>query len=341
MLTYRVPRYTQRPKLPLPASSPRGRAIQTRATFHYLENRPEYLNVKPYHINLPERALPPGLQSNEVSIPYHNITVTGMRENMNDFTLDRNGFQVVVEDVRGPDSVVDTIPYHDYGDEGQVRGKVRKAVENFLKRKIAGCEDVVAFSHQVRRRDQQFPALPRGTDGDVPQPVQGVHVDMTPDGARSEIHGSLRSRGYVDISRRRWAIVSIWRPLFGPVQDWPLALMDYRSLDVFRDLIASDNIYMHKIRENYNVLYNKRHRWYFLEDQQPYEVFVFRTFDTYAAKGHARTCPHAAFQNPLTSATARPRESFECLSVVLYPEGTAEDSPYEEPLPSETPAEFL
>lgn len=29
---------------------------------------------------------------------------------------------------------------------------------------------------QIRRRDAQFPTLPRGTDAMTPQPVQGVHV---------------------------------------------------------------------------------------------------------------------------------------------------------------------
>jgi hypothetical protein len=81
---------------------------------------------------------------------------------------------------------------------------------------------------------------------------------------------------------------STWRPLFGPLEDWPLALMDYTSLNKAHDLIASDNIYVHRIRENYNVLWNKEHQWYFLENQQPHEILVFKTFDTHATKGHAR-----------------------------------------------------
>jgi hypothetical protein len=82
--------------------------------------------------------------------------------------------------------------------------------------------------------------------------------------------------------------LSTWRPLFGPLQDWPLALMDYTSLDKSRDLVSSDNIYVHRIRENYNVLWNRDHRWYFLESQEPNEVLVFKTFDTHATKDHAR-----------------------------------------------------
>jgi hypothetical protein len=41
-------------------------------------------------------------------------------------------------------------------------------------------------------------------------------------------------------------------------------------------------------------------------------------------------CAHAAFQNPMVASTARPRESFECLSVVIFPKGTAGEDTREE-----------
>lgn len=146
------------------------------AIFYYLENPDEYKTVKPYHINLPTRAFPGGLQSNEVSIPYYNVPVTGMRGMVDQFQLDRNGFQVMNEDARGPNSLIDCVEEAGYDDEHLLRRKVRPAVEDFLKRKIPEAEDAIAFSHQVRKRDQQFPKLPRGTDAATPQPVQGVHI---------------------------------------------------------------------------------------------------------------------------------------------------------------------
>ncbi|CAN9139416.1 unnamed protein product [Alternaria alternata] len=153
---------------------------------------------------------------------------------------------------------------------------------------------------------------------------------MTPDGSYSEVQDALAARGYTDMSTRRWAVIHTWRPLFGPLEDWPLALMDYTSLNKAHDLISSDNIYVHRIRENYNVLWNEEHKWYFLENHQPHEILVFKTFDTHATKGHARLCAHAAFQNPMVASTARPRESFECLSVVIFPKGTAGEDTREE-----------
>lgn len=149
---------------------------------------------------------------------------------------------------------------------------------------------------------------------------------------------------------------SVWRPLFGPLEDWPLALLDYRSLDPMRDLVPSDNIYSHVIRETYNVIHNDKHRWYFLDRQREDEVLLFKTFDTKATKSHARgknavfrlfsnflkearyvdsqvhasVCPHAAFQDPTAPLNPRPRASLECQACVIYPEGSAMDSSYEE-----------
>ncbi|KAL3479805.1 hypothetical protein BJX99DRAFT_221806 [Aspergillus californicus] len=316
------------------------RPLTTYATFHYLENRPEYQTIKPYHINIPAWGLPAGRQSNEFSIPYSNIPVKGLRSQLQEFTLDRNGFQVKTEEQKGPNSLYDSLKYEEYADHQKHLPRMFAAVESFLMRKMPGVEAVVPFSTQVRRRDTQFPALPRGTDASQPQPVQGVHVDFTPDCAKAEIGEALVDRGYPNLKGRRWQIISTWKPLFGPLQDWPLALLDYTSLNTQRDLVASDNIYTHVIRETYNVLHSDRHRWYYLENQQPDEVLLFKTFDSLSSKGNARVCPHAAFRDPLAPENVRPRESFECQAIVIYPEGSLKDNVYEEPLPSEsTPPE--
>ena len=81
---------------------------------------------------------------------------------------------------------------------------------------------------------------------------------------------------------------SVWRPLFGPLQDWPLGVLDYTSLDVTNDLIASDNIYPYEIKENYNVFYNPKHHWCYLSDHEPNELLLFKAFDTERGPGVAR-----------------------------------------------------
>ena len=60
----------------------------------------------------------------------------------------------------------------------------------------------------------------------------------------------------------------------------PLGVCDFRSLDASRDLIASDNILPHTVGETYNVLHNKQHQWYYLRDQMPNEILIFKSFDS-------------------------------------------------------------
>ena len=81
-------------------------------------------------------------------------------------------------------------------------------------------------------------------------------------------------------SERTDSSKSLWRPLFGPLRDWPLGLCDFRSLNLANDLLSSDNILPHKVTETYNVVYNERHEWYYLKDQMPDEILVFKSFDS-------------------------------------------------------------
>jgi hypothetical protein len=115
----------------------------------------------------------------------------------------------------------------------------------------------------------------------------------------------------------------------------PLGVCDFRSLDVSRDLIASDNILPHMVGETYNVLPNKQHQWYYLRDQMPNEILIFKSFDSKAgvaiSKSHQSTesdpsnpdkaCPHASFDLVPTLGVQRRRQSVEVLVLAVYPEG--------------------
>lgn len=73
---------------------------------------------------------------------------------------------------------------------------------------------------------------------------------------------------------------SIWKPLKGPVRDWPLALCDAKTIDAANDLVVSDVVYQDHSEENYQVHYNPKQRWLYLSDQQPSEMLVFRCADS-------------------------------------------------------------
>jgi len=145
----------------------------------------------------------------------------------------------------------------------------------------------------------------------------------------------------LSLHQRRWQIISAWRPLFGPLYDWPLGVLDYTSINCALDLIASDNVYNHQVTETYNVFFNQNHRWFSETRRRPRYAGCPSALPFYPDVSQCVliVCPHAAFYNPLAPPNPRLRESVECLNLVLYPKGTAEE-PSKKQLPSETPSDL-
>ena len=113
-----------------------------------------YQTEKPYHINLPANALKRHAQSNEVSQEYTGIRIKNLRGFENDFTLDKNGFQVFKDADCSLDSDLSThsasaapAPIM-YSDPDVVRKKYYPAIERLLKEKL-GAQCAKAFTHDV------------------------------------------------------------------------------------------------------------------------------------------------------------------------------------------------
>ena len=84
---------------------------------------------------------------------------------------------------------------------------------------------------------------------------------------------------------------STWRPLRGPLYDWPLALCDHRSVDTQSDFETGDNIYPRLESESLLVYHNNHHRWHYLSEMQPDEVLVFKSYDSHGS-GDIAVCKH-------------------------------------------------
>lgn len=76
------------------------------------------------------------------------------------------------------------------------------------------------------------------------------------------------------------AKLSVWRPLTGPNDDWPLALCDHRSVNDEEDIINGDILHTSRVGENQLLYYNERHQWYYVPGQQPEDLLVFRNTDS-------------------------------------------------------------
>ncbi|OAP56963.1 hypothetical protein AYL99_09075 [Fonsecaea erecta] len=292
----------------------------------------ELYKEKPYLINIPAEALPPGLATNESYIPYPGIVIEDMRGKENNFTLDRNGFAVFRDDRQhesvfkssairerlGVNFLGSCLKYDEYDDYAVVKTKYRKASEDFLTH-LLGAETTKTFTHEVRRRQQSFPKKPRGDDGS-PQPIQGVHVDFTRDWALRRMQMVYGSEFVSWAEQRRWQVMHTWRPLKGPLFDWPLAVCDYQSVNPRSDFEAGDNIYPHLQSESFLIYYSAHHRWHYLSEMQPGEILVFKSYDSHGSGDVAICCPHCAFDNELAPSSAAPRESVETVSFVVYPD---------------------
>jgi hypothetical protein len=115
---------------------------------------------------------------------------------------------------------------------------------------------------------------------------------------------------------KRHTIINVWRPVGTPVQTWPLALCDARSIDP-DDLIPTDLVYRDKVGETYGFRANPAHTWFYYPALQPDEVLMLKIYDS-KTDGTARLTAHTSFDDPGSPAGAAPRRSIEVRTLVFW-----------------------
>jgi len=115
--------------------------------------------------------------------------------------------------------------------------------------------------------------------------------------------------------RVQW--INVWKPLKGPLNDWPLALCDTLNLVPKVDFETMDLLYPDLVTENTQIYFDPKYRWWYLSDHEPSELLVFLQADLLGADPSPGV-PHSAFQNPLTRSNEDPRESIELRLLVYY-----------------------
>jgi hypothetical protein len=256
------------------------------ATLHYLKRGEE----KPVRYVFDP---PPGVpQWNGIDDP-RQVAIADARGREGEFTVDRNGFQLV----KSPSRVRDF-----YAPE-EVERVYYPEVATLL-RATLGAAKVRIFDHTVRNAAR----------AGAREPSRRVHNDHTVNSAPRRVQDHLGSEA-PELLKHRFGIVNVWRPIRGPVQDSPLALCDARTFSD-DDLIASDLVYPQLRGETSAVEYKPGHRWYYFSDMQPDEALLIRVHDS-ADDGRARLSFHTSFDNPLAP-DAPPRESIEVRALVFY-----------------------
>ena len=76
---------------------------------------------------------------------------------------------------------------------------------------------------------------------------------------------------------------SFWKPLVGPVKDWPLGLCKPSSIDPETEFEPCDLVYPDYVVENRQIYYSSRQQWFYISNQMPNEAWIFLQSDTKAS----------------------------------------------------------
>lgn len=243
-------------------------------------------------------ALTGGLPRYFADFESHNVTIRNARPNTGHLSLDREGFALV----RHESTVAD------FYDDTSVKSHYYPEVEALL-RTTTGAREVYIFDHTRRVDDETV----RGT---AREPAGRIHNDYTEKSAPQRVRDLLGTEQTAIKTIRPYAQINIWRPIRGPVQRSPLALLDASSL-ADGDLVATDQIYPDRTGEIYHLAWNPQHRWWYFPSMETNEVVLIKGYDS-RLDGRARFTPHTAFEDPETPPRARPRESIEIRAFVFF-----------------------
>lgn len=197
----------------------------------------------------------------------------------------------------------------DFYDEEHLRAVYYPEIERLLKAET-GAEKIVIFDHTIR----SVPKFKAGVPG-YREPVRRVHNDYTEKSGPRRVRDHLPVHEAEERLKHRFALVNVWRPIVGPLEDSPLALCDARTIS-HEHLVTSDLIYPDKVGETYSFTHSDEHRWHYFPKMQRDEIVLIKCYDS---RGDvARFSAHTAFDDPTAPANAAPRESIEVRALVFF-----------------------
>lgn len=129
-------------------------------------------------------------------------------------------------------------------------------------------------------------------------------------------------RTSVQIPRNIWNRVqeltlftSLWKPIRGPVYDFPLTVCDRRTVDYASQTTAMDIVTRDYLNENTRIYFDEKHKWYYWHGLQVDEVIAFVQADSQAE--NRAGVPHTAFRDTRNK-NEQLRESIEARLFVYF-----------------------
>ncbi|MBO0804445.1 MAG: hypothetical protein J2P25_15390 [Nocardiopsaceae bacterium] len=246
----------------------------------------------------------PGAHMTTTKYAPRRVTITDGWPRRGDFGLDTSGFTMLEH----------RSEVTDFDDPRQL-DEVYVPEATDLVRRATGADHVAVIGWVIRRAGGEL----RGAQ----PPAPDVHVDMHPGRADARFAAEA-GRPY-----RRAVMTSLWRAFSPPPQDWPLALLDYRSVD---DDEGEPNLllFVDELPDPGDVgdiddpdsqpagsifEYRPEHRWWYFPDMRVGQALLFKLHDS--DHSVAWRVPHTSFRDA-TVTTTRPRESAELRTVAFF-----------------------
>ncbi|HLJ43644.1 MAG TPA: CmcJ/NvfI family oxidoreductase [Candidatus Binataceae bacterium] len=227
------------------------------------------------------------------------VTIHNGRPHTSEFELEREGFRFIRHDTK----------MSDFYDEDEIRRVYYPEMEALIKAE-SGAKRVHVFDHTLRTADDETREAKK-----IREVVRRVHNDYTEWSGPQRVRDLLPAEAE-ELLKRRFAIIQVWRPIRYPVETYPLAIADARSLSP-QNLVISERRAAERVGQTYAITYNPAHQWYWFPHMRREEALVFKTYES-MKDGRARWTAHTAFEDPNTAANARPRESIEIRAFAFF-----------------------
>ncbi|KAJ8104143.1 hypothetical protein POJ06DRAFT_190391 [Lipomyces tetrasporus] len=235
--------------------------------------------------------VPEGTPTRNYEVLHQKVQIIDARGREGDFTLDNNGFQFEKRHHA----------FNNWSDAERIEKEYYPGVINAIK-EVTGASKVVIFDNTIRTKDGYR------------KPVMAVHVDQTPKSAEDRVRLHCPDEADVLLARR-FQIINYWKPLTGPVEEFPLALGDAGDMSE-GDIVSVEHRYRDRTGATGAVQYNPNQKYYYLSGMDTDEEVLIKCYDS--LDGVAKRTPHTAFEDPTSAPNALPRESIEVRTLVFY-----------------------
>ncbi|CAF3303463.1 unnamed protein product [Rotaria sp. Silwood2] len=251
-------------------------------------------------------SIPTSLRSNLVQSPV-DVIIHDLRGKEKSVNLDTNALEVVKYDGYIQEEF----------EEGSETQKIYyEEIINLLKERL-GASRVIIYHYTFRSRsslltDEECNTTHRN-------PVFYPHVDTDKPGAQRLVEKLLGKEEAERALKNRIQIINIWRPLGQhPITEKPLAICDYQSIDVDKDVhpLTIRGSDYHPTAQIMSRNHPDNHIWYYLSQMKSDEMFLFKMFDS--KSDVAQFAFHTAFINQNAPMLNNEQKSIEIRCLVFY-----------------------